>query len=116
VWSLIFGHSVLSVLLGNNMSANDTPLGPRPHGYKHDQMPHRPPMKASIIKAAELTVERKTFLFLLMENERGRFLRIMEQGTKNASSVIIPSSGLKQFKTALTEMLKPMENLPSNPS
>jgi hypothetical protein len=67
------------------------------------------------LKAGELHVERKDFVFLLKENPRGRFLRIIEMSGKISNSIVIPCSGLNEFKKSLAEMLKAAEALPPKP-
>ncbi len=53
-----------------------------------------------------IQVERKTFVFTLKENPRGRFLRITEEVGGRRDSVIVPSSGLEDFKRVLDFMLE----------
>ena len=54
----------------------------------------------------EIQVERKTFTFTLKENPRGRFLRITENGGKYRNAIIIPATGLADFKRLVDEMVK----------
>ena len=42
----------------------------------------------------------------LRENARGRFLRIAEVTGKNRSTIIIPSSGLLQFRALLDDFIQ----------
>jgi len=53
-----------------------------------------------------IQVERKTIVLKLKENHRGRFLRISEESDTKRSSVIIPSTGLTEFKRLVEEMEK----------
>ena len=64
------------------------------------------------MKSEEVPIERKTFVFLLKENPRGRFLRIIEESGSKSNSIIIPSAGLKEFQKLLEEMLKAANELP----
>jgi len=68
------------------------------------------------LKTEGFQIERKTFIFMLKENSRGRFLRIIEQGGNNSNSIVIPSTGLHEFKKLLAEMLKASETMPPKPS
>lgn len=55
----------------------------------------------------ELVVERKKFTLALRENPRGRFLRIIEgSGTGKYSKIIIPSTGLEEFRRLVAEMIE----------
>lgn len=44
-----------------------------------------------------IQIERKQFYFDLKENPRGRFLRITEDVGGRRDTIIIPSTGLKEF-------------------
>jgi len=43
----------------------------------------------------------------LKENPRGRLLRITEDIAGRYNSIIIPATGLREFKKLLEEMIKP---------
>ena len=84
------------------------------HGYgmsKYNQQP-RPPVQEDTLKTAELQVERKNFVFSLKENPRGRFLRITEDVGGRRDTIIIPSTGLAEFKKLVDEMVKASESIP----
>jgi PurA-like ssDNA and RNA-binding protein len=57
-------------------------------------------------------VERKTFVFALKENQRGRFLRVTEDSGKHVANLIIPASGLEEFKKVVDEMIEVANELP----
>jgi len=57
-------------------------------------------------------IERKTFVLTLKENVRGRLLRITEDLAGRRNSIIVPSTGLKEFKKLLEEMIKVADELP----
>lgn len=63
-----------------------------------------------LIKSEKLAVERKTFLFDLKQNPRGRFLRITEDVNGRRDTIIIPAPGLQDFKKALEAMIEADEN------
>ena len=100
------------------MNSNESPSPFRPRSPKQPwhQLPPRPHVQEDTLKASELQIERKTFVFLLRENSRGRFLRIIEQGGNNSASIIVPAVGLTEFKNLLADMLKTAEAIPSKPS
>lgn len=55
----------------------------------------------AILKSEQITVERKTFIFDLRENPRGRFLRITEDANGRRDSIVIPAPGLEDFRRVL---------------
>ncbi|HXI72077.1 MAG TPA: RNA-binding protein [Verrucomicrobiae bacterium] len=63
-------------------------------------------MVEDTLKDCELQIERKTFVFVLKENPRGRFLRIIEAGNSKSVSIIVPATGLKEFQAVLADMVK----------
>lgn len=98
-----------------------SPYGRRPyqgHGYgapkynqQYNQQP-RPPVNEDTLKAAEVQIERKNFVLTLKENPRGRFLRITEDVGGRRDTIIIPSTGLAEFKKLVDEMVKASESIP----
>ncbi len=57
------------------------------------------------LKTAEIQIERKTFVFTLKENPRGRLLRITEEVGGRRDTIIIPAPGLEEFKRIIDEMV-----------
>jgi hypothetical protein len=51
-------------------------------------------------------VERKHFTFDLRENPRGRFLRIIEEVNGRRDAIIIPLTGIEEFRDVLNEVIK----------
>lgn len=49
----------------------------------------------------------RKFTLTLKENARGRFLRITEDPDGRRDTVIIPSTGLEDFRRILNEILQP---------
>ena len=72
----------------------------------------RPPVNEDTLKSSEVQIERKNFVFTLKENPRGRFLRITEDVGGRRDTIIIPSTGLADFKKLLDEMVKTSEEIP----
>jgi hypothetical protein len=60
-------------------------------------------------------IERKTFVFTLRENPRGRFLRITEDVGGRRDTIIIPAPGLEDFKRIVDEMVKASADIPIKP-
>ncbi|MDA0577338.1 MAG: DNA-binding protein [Verrucomicrobia bacterium] len=61
----------------------------------------------------QVQVERKLFSFALRENPRGRFLRITEDVGGRRDTVIIPATGLGQFRELLDRAIAADEAAPS---
>jgi hypothetical protein len=80
--------------------------------YGQPPQPQRPFVQEDTIKSAEVQIERKFFVLTLKENPRGRFLRISEEVGGKRNSIIIPATGLVDFKKLLDEMVKASEELP----
>ena len=78
---------------------------------KYNQQP-RPPVQEDTLKSAEVQIERKNFVFTLKENPRGRFLRITEDVGGRRDAIIIPSTGLADFKKIIDEMVRANEVIP----
>jgi hypothetical protein len=95
-----------------------SPYGRRPYqsqGYgapKYAQPQPRPPVVEDTLKSGEIQIERKNFVFSLKENPRGRFLRITEDVGGRRDTIIIPSTGLAEFKKLVDEMVKAAEEIP----
>jgi len=83
-----------------------SPYGNRPYGQP------RTPVNEDTLKSEKVQIERKTFVFTLKENPRGRFLRITEDVGGRRDTIIIPATGLEGFKKLLDEMLKVSSELP----
>jgi hypothetical protein len=56
------------------------------------------------LRSEKLQIERKTFLFTLKENPRGRFLRITEDVAGRRDTIIVPAPGLEEFRKMLEAM------------
>ena len=83
-----------------------SPYGSRSHG------PPKPPVNEDTLKSDKVQIERKTFLFALKENPRGRFLRITEDVGGRRDTIIIPAPGLEDFKKLLEEMVRAAAETP----
>jgi len=88
------------------------------HGHGNFGHPQKPHVPEDTLRSEKLQVERKTFIFTLKENTRGRFLRITEDVGGRRDNIIIPTSGLEDFKRILDAMVedaKTAEPLPPDP-
>jgi hypothetical protein len=72
-------------------------------------------MNEETLKSERIQVERKTFIFTLKENPRGRFLRITEDVGGRRDNIIIPAPGLEDFKKIVDDMVKAAGDLPPPP-
>src|ERR1043165_594723 len=102
---------------------------PSPYGHRtsgHSGSGHfgggmsKPPVAEDTLKSDKVQIERKTFVFTLKENPRGRFLRITEDVNGRRDTIIIPATGLDEFRRLFDEMLKTSNETaakhPSNPA
>jgi PurA ssDNA and RNA-binding protein len=62
-------------------------------------------MMDDVLKSENIAVERKTFVFDLRENPRGRFLRITEDANGRRDSIVIPAPGLEEFRRVIDEII-----------
>jgi len=85
------------------MISNDRPS---PFGNRQYASPKPSPSNEDTLKSDKIQIERKTFLFALKENPRGRFLRITEDVGGRRDTIIIPATGLEEFKRIIDEMVK----------
>ena len=69
-------------------------------------------MNEETLKTDKVQIERKTFLFALKENPRGRFLRITEDVGGRRDTIIIPAPGLEDFRKVLDDMVKASSETP----
>lgn len=72
-----------------------------------------PGVHEETLRTAKIQIERKTFLFALKENPRGRFLRITEEVSGRRDTIIIPAPGLEEFKKEVDEMVTLSKNTPA---
>ena len=84
-----------------------SPYGRAPYGQP------KPPVNEDTLKSERIQIERKTFVLTLKENPRGRFLRITEDVGGRRDTIIIPSTGLEDFKKLLEEMVKASNEIPT---
>jgi hypothetical protein len=85
---------------------------PSPFGNRGFRGQPAPPRNETTLKSAKVQIERKTFIFSLKENPRGKFLRITEDVGGRHDTIIIPAPGLEEFRKVLDEILQGID-LPS---
>ena len=97
------------------MISNERPMS---YGTQAHYAPSfKPGLIEDTIRTEKLQVERKSFLFTLKENPRGRFLRITEDVNGRRDAIIVPATGLDDFRKILDEMAKlSQEEPPRAPS
>src|SRR5580692_5106938 len=88
---------------------------PSPYGRRSFTQPPRPPIQEDTLASEKIQIERKTFVFTLKENPRGRFLRITEDVGGRRDTIIIPAPGLEDFLKVLEEMVKTSAERPPGP-
>lgn len=92
------------------MISNERP-SPYGHGPRTFGAP-KPHVNEDTLKSEKVQIERKTFVFTLKENPRGRFLRITEDVGGRRDTIIIPAPGLEDFKKLLDDMVKASAEIP----
>ncbi|MGH8023049.1 MAG: PUR family DNA/RNA-binding protein [Limisphaerales bacterium] len=88
---------------------------PSPFGGRRQYSQPRPQIQEDTLKSDKIQIERKTFLFSLKENPRGRFVRITEDVNGRRDNIIIPATGLEEFKRIFDEMVKAAAEMPPKP-
>ena len=73
----------------------------------------RPAASEDSLRSETLQIERKAFVFALKENPRGRFLRITEDVGGRRDSIIVPATGLEEFKRVIDEMARISSETPT---
>jgi hypothetical protein len=90
------------------MNNYSTPPGSPPPNERGPRVP----VQEETLKTEKIQVERKTFILMLKENARGRFLRITEDVGGRRDTIIVPSTGLEDFKKAVEIMLQASNETP----
>ena len=85
-----------------------SPYGNQPRQYSAP----KPPVNEDTLATDKVQIERKTFVFTLKENPRGRFLRITEDVGGRRDTIIIPAPGLEDFRKILDDMVKASNEMP----
>ena len=86
---------------------------PSPYGQRPYSSGPKPNVQEETLKTDKIQIERKTFLFTLKENPRGRFLRITEDVNGRRDTIIVPAPGLEDFKRVVDEMVKSSTEIPA---
>jgi hypothetical protein len=86
-----------------------------PYGHR-PQMPLRPPVPEIILKHAQIEIGRASFMLMLRQNARGRFLRITEKTPDAFHSLIIPDTGLAAFQQVLDKMFLATQHPEAGPA
>ncbi|MDA7665568.1 PUR family DNA/RNA-binding protein [Verrucomicrobia bacterium] len=76
----------------------------------------KPNNNEDTLRTEKIQVERKTFIFTLKENPRGRFLRITEDVGGRRDTIILPATGLDDFSQVLQQMCETYSELPPEDS
>lgn len=83
----------------------------QPYRQPYAQPSPRPFIQEDTLKSGQIQIERKSFHLTLKENPRGRFLRISEEVGGKRNSIIIPATGLEEFKKLFCEMVKASDEI-----
>lgn len=74
--------------------------------------PLRPATSEETLRTEKVQIERKSFVFALKENPRGRFLRITEDVGGRRDTIIIPATGLADFCKVIELMARQSAETP----
>lgn len=89
---------------------------PSQHRPTHQRGAETAPARAVVpedtLQSQTIQIERKTFIFTLRENLRGRFLRITEDVAGRRDHIIVPATGLEEFRRAVDVMAKASAETP----
>src|SRR5688572_13762979 len=119
--SLGLGVSSAPGIKGMISNERPSPYGNRNYGHGgghgHSGQPggghsHKPAVVEDTLRSDKVQIERKTFLFTLKENPRGRFLRITEDVNGRRDTIIIPATGLEEFRKIVDDMVKSSSETP----
>ncbi len=89
---------------------------PSPYGSRsYPPSAPKPSVVEETLRTEKVQIERKTFVFTLKENPRGRFLRITEDVNGRRDAIIVPATGLDEFRKVLEEMMKTSNETPAKP-
>jgi hypothetical protein len=86
---------------------------PSPYGHRPYPGVPKPSVVEDTLKSDKIQIERKTFVFSLKENPRGRFLRITEDVNGRRDTIIVPATGLDEFRSMLDVMIQVSGELPA---
>jgi hypothetical protein len=67
------------------------------------------------IASETIAHEHKAFFLDLKENERGRFLKITEEGRRRRDTIMLPAPAFKDFAEALERLIEFESKLESGP-
>lgn len=81
----------------------------RPKRFDSHPRGVRPLSWVGTLADREIQIERKRFHATLKENPSGRFLRVTEVAGERSNTIIIPTSGLRDFSNLLAEMIMAAE-------
>lgn len=85
----------------------------RQQGYPSYTQQPRQPVQESTLKSGQIQIERKTFVLTLKENSQGRFLRISEENHMKRNAIIVPATGLFEFRQMIEDMMKASVEIPA---
>ena len=85
---------------------------PSPYGQRSFSPGPRQGVPEETLQTEKIQIERKVFTLTLKENLRGRFLRITEDVNGRRDTIIVPATGLEEFRKVVDEMVKTASEIP----
>jgi hypothetical protein len=89
--------------MNGHMISNERPS---PYGHRAEGQTGKSSGPDETLRSEKIQIERKTFVFTLKENPRGRFLRITEDVAGRRDTIIVPAPGLEDFRRMVEEMAR----------
>ncbi len=84
----------------------------RPHPQRQPKSSFKHSQSETVLHFGQVLIERKTFVFQLRENSRGRLLRITEASATRQNCIIIPVPGIREFSDLISKMAETAAKLP----
>ena len=72
----------------------------------------RPQKMEDTLDRSEVQIDQKVFQLALKENDRGRFLRIVEHNGDRIESIMVPATGLDDFYAVFASMVEANAEFP----
>jgi hypothetical protein len=81
--------------------------------FAEPAVPTRTPLADPVLKEGQMQLATKSFTFQLRENERGRYLHIVQTKGDRLKFLRIPGESLEEFKTWVVAMAKAAKQKPA---
>ena len=80
--------------------------------FTRPEVTDRSPDTETVLKEGQMKLEKKSFIFQLKENSRGRYMRIIETKKTRLNTFLIPGESLEEFKLWVVDIAKAAKKKP----